>query len=508
MPCSEKRARQLLERGRAVVYRQVPFIIRLKDRTRATCGIQPLRLKLDPGAHVTGFAVHRSHFGEDKEKVLLLGELRHKTNIKQKLTRRRILRRGRRRRKCRYRPARFLNRPRTKCTVCGRNTPKSSSGGRKARCRFHTEHSRSGRRYMWLPPSLRARVQQTGQFVETLLDWLPIQTLSLEDTKFDTQLLQHPDIMGVEYQQGTLTGYEVKEYLLEKYQRTCAYCGGATGDLILEVDHVVPRQPTSGPSGTDRVSNLVIVCRECNQEKGNQQPNDWLEILQQSSQKLDQIRFHLLPQVIHQLKTPLRAVAFLNATRQALSRRLQQLQLPLERGTGALTKQNRLIRKLPKTHYTDAVCVGASTPQILNIQTQYIIIWTVKGRGTRQMCRTDKYGFPKAHRPRQKTHHSHQVLLPTGDSTPRSEKFQSGDQVVVSVPTGYITPTGIYRGRIQIRQSGWYALTTPIEKWDVKHSWCQKVQRGAGWQYEFQALPADIIPHSQMISAPPTSELT
>ena len=57
MPCSEKRARLLLERGRARVHRLVPFTIRLVDRTVATSVLQPLRLKLDPGSKVTGLAI-------------------------------------------------------------------------------------------------------------------------------------------------------------------------------------------------------------------------------------------------------------------------------------------------------------------------------------------------------------------------------------------------------------------------------------------------------------------
>jgi len=46
MPCSEKRARQLLERRRAVVHRLHPFTIRLKDRVGGD--VQPVRIKLDP----------------------------------------------------------------------------------------------------------------------------------------------------------------------------------------------------------------------------------------------------------------------------------------------------------------------------------------------------------------------------------------------------------------------------------------------------------------------------
>ena len=48
MPCSEKRARLLLERGRAVVVKLYPFTIRLKDRIGGE--VQPLRVKLDPGS--------------------------------------------------------------------------------------------------------------------------------------------------------------------------------------------------------------------------------------------------------------------------------------------------------------------------------------------------------------------------------------------------------------------------------------------------------------------------
>jgi hypothetical protein len=59
MPCTEKRARQLLARGRARVHRLVPFVIRLTDRAEKTCALRPLRIKLDPGSKTTGLAVVR-----------------------------------------------------------------------------------------------------------------------------------------------------------------------------------------------------------------------------------------------------------------------------------------------------------------------------------------------------------------------------------------------------------------------------------------------------------------
>ena len=74
MPCSEKRARQLLERKRAVIHKISPFTIRLKDRIVSKSKTQPLRLKLDPGSKVTGFAILRKD-NPEQSTIILLGEL-------------------------------------------------------------------------------------------------------------------------------------------------------------------------------------------------------------------------------------------------------------------------------------------------------------------------------------------------------------------------------------------------------------------------------------------------
>ena len=76
--------------------------------------------------------------------------------------------------------------------------------------------------------------------------------------------MENPEVSGIEYQQGELHGYEVREYLLEKFNRTCVYCG--VRDVPMEVEHIVPK--TRG--GSNRVSNLTLSCRPCNQKKGNQ----------------------------------------------------------------------------------------------------------------------------------------------------------------------------------------------------------------------------------------------
>ena len=73
MPCTEKRAHLLLERGRARVHRVMPFVIRLIDRHTDDCALQPLRIKLDPGSKTTGLALVR-----DTELVdAATGEIQH-----------------------------------------------------------------------------------------------------------------------------------------------------------------------------------------------------------------------------------------------------------------------------------------------------------------------------------------------------------------------------------------------------------------------------------------------
>jgi len=86
MPCSEKRARKLLARGRARVHRLIPFAIRLVDRTVNDSVLQPVKIKLDPGSKTTGIALVRESETLDTETgevttaahVLSLFELQHR----------------------------------------------------------------------------------------------------------------------------------------------------------------------------------------------------------------------------------------------------------------------------------------------------------------------------------------------------------------------------------------------------------------------------------------------
>ncbi|HUW63638.1 MAG TPA: RNA-guided endonuclease IscB [Spirochaetia bacterium] len=465
-PCTEKRARLLLERGRAVVHKMAPFTIRLKDVVAAD--LPGFTLKLDPGSKVTGGAAIR-----DGKEVVGCYECHHRTDIKDKMDARRGQRRSRRARKTRYRKPCWGNRHPEKCAACGGN---AKHGSRYCRpCAAVRHFVDNGCRETWLPPSLRARVEETLFWVEKMRRLLPITGIAMELVRFDTQLMENPDISGVEYQQGTLTGYEVREYLLEKLGHRCAYCRGTSGDPVLNVEHVVPRNPAQGPKGTDRVSNLVIACKTCNDAKDNLQPEEWLKQLQASGKKIDQVRAENLPNVLKQLKQPLKDVAAVNATRWALYHRLKTLGLPLETGSGGLTKFNRTqVLKLPKTHYHDAVCVGRHLPETVDVP--FVEVYTATGRGNRQIAGVDRYGFPKRYRERKKEHFG----------------FQTGDLVAADVPTGKYK--GRWQGRVAVRKTGYFDIKDGSGKricQGIPAKYYRLLQRANGWQYEKEPLRAD-----------------
>jgi 5-methylcytosine-specific restriction endonuclease McrA len=90
---------------------------------------------------------------------------------------------------------------------------------------------------------------------------LPVVSIAVERVKFDMQKMRDTAISGKEYQQGTLFQYEVTEYLLEKFNHQCAYCGAT--DCKLQKEHIVPK----ALGGTNTISNLAIACIPCNQKK-------------------------------------------------------------------------------------------------------------------------------------------------------------------------------------------------------------------------------------------------
>jgi 5-methylcytosine-specific restriction endonuclease McrA len=413
-PVHPGHARLLLKEGKAAVYRMYPFTLILQAEVKHP-EVTPLRVKLDPGSKTTGIAVVDDTSGE----VVFAAELSHRGEaIKASLDDRRAIRRGRRHRKTRYRKPRFNNR-------------KSKKKG-------------------WLPSSLESRIANILTWVARLSRACPIAAISMELVRFDLQQMENPEISGVEYQQGTLLGYEVRQYLLEKWDRKCAYCGGK--DIPLQVEHIHPR----AKGGTDRVSNLCLACEKCNQKKGSQDIKDFLKK-----------KPELLKRIQAQAKAPLKDATAVNATRWALFERLKGTGLPVECGSGGLTKFNRTKRDLPKTHWIDAACVGQSTPLVLAVKQIKPLLIKATGHGNRQMCLPDKYGFPRT----------------SAKGAKQVKGFQTGDIVKAVVTTG--KKIGTYRGRVAVRSSGSFNITTQAGTMQgIAYRHCQMLHRRDGYSYQ------------------------
>jgi hypothetical protein len=261
--------------------------------------------------------------------------------------------------------------------------------------------------------------------------------------------MEKPEISGVEYQQGTLSGYEVREYLLEKWSRKCAYCGKT--DVPLEIEHVIPKSK----GGTNRVSNLTLACRPCNKRKGNKPIEDFLKS-----------KPEILKKILSQVKKPLKDTAAVNATRWRLYSRLKTTGLPVESGSGGLTKFNRTKMGLSKAHWIDAACVGVSTPEILNVDGIKPLSIKATGHGNRQMCRVDKYGFPRTQPKSQRTVYG----------------FKTGDIVRAVVTKG--KKIGTYTGRVAVRTSGFFNITTKQGTIQgISYKSCNKLHSCDGYSY-------------------------
>jgi hypothetical protein len=271
----------------------------------------------------------------------------------------------------------------------------------------------------------------------------PVSSIAVETVRFDTQKLVRPEISGVEYQQGDLFGYEIREYLLEKWGRKCVYCQQA--NVPLQIEHITPKSR----GGSNRVSNLTLACEPCNLDKGNKTAAEYG-----------------FPSIQAKVQQSLRDAAAVNATRYAIGNALKRFGLPVSFWSGGRTKFNRTSQGYTKAHWIDAACVGDTGG---NIQIPAINPLQAKamGHGSRLFCRVDRFGFPRQN-PKQR------------EKTVRG--FRTGDLVRAVVSKG--KKAGEYTGRVAVRNTGSFNIKT-VEKTVQGISWkyCRLLQRADGYAY-------------------------
>ena len=443
---TEKRARKLMESRRACLYRTFPTVLILKDKDiRNLENLPSYRIKIDPGAKHTGIAV----VCNETNQVMLTVQIEHRgDSIVGLLQTRKAIRRNRRNRETPYRYSKWKN---------GANGDRPSKEGK-------------------LPPSVRSIGDNVIHFVEKLKRFINITECSFEASRFDTQLMDNPDIEGTAYQQGTLFGYELREYLLEHYRHTCQYCGGQSGDPVLEWEHKIPKSR----GGSDRVENATLSCSSCNRDKGARTPEEWLRHLQSHSpvneeeQSLTETRIGHLEKILSHgtLFGSDRYAAWSNVLRQTEESELFRIFGTVECASGGRTKYNREhILKLPKDHHYDALAVGTVPENGYTDRTGgYTLYVQAMGRGNRLRGHRNACGI---------------LTDKWTDRRKQVNGLQTGEMVRVVIPSGKYA--GTYTGRIMIRKSGSHDIRTLDGKLvtGTKKSVYKVLQYADGYNYKY-----------------------
>src|SRR5258706_1136078 len=218
MPCQPRKARLLLQEGKAKVARMVPFTIQLLYGSSGYK--QAISLGVDAGTQQIGVSA------TTEQHVLFEAEVLPRSDIQELLATRSQFRRARRSRNTRYRKVRFLNR-------------KKSNG--------------------WLAPSVQHKVEAHLKTIRLVHQILPVRQTTIEVAQFDLQKIRHPDIEGKAYQEGPQLGFwNVREYVLFRDAHCCQWCRGKSKDPILNVHHIESRK-----TGGNSPENLIIFRETC-----------------------------------------------------------------------------------------------------------------------------------------------------------------------------------------------------------------------------------------------------
>lgn len=293
MPCSERKARILLDNGKATVKSVSPFGIQLVYRSSAYK--QQVSLGIDTGYSQIGFSAVTS------KRELIGGEVTLLRDLAKRLRQRAEYRRNRRSR-LRYRTPGWRT----------RTTPKA-----------------------WLAPSIKHKLDSHAKFIQIIKGLIPVTETILEVANFDIQKIVNPNIQGIEYQQGLMFNFEnVKAYVLHRDNHSCQHPNCKQKNKKLHVHHVgYWRNDYS-----DRPDNLIVLCAGCHTKKAHQEGGSlygW------------QPKFKGFKEAI-----------FMNILKSKLVAIVQ-----CKETYGYLTKLNRVMLKLDKSHHNDAFVIAGGKDQ-------------------------------------------------------------------------------------------------------------------------------------------------
>lgn len=295
------KVRRMLQSGKAKVVKRCPFTIQLLYES--TTHTQKLTLGVDAGSKTIGLSV------SNEVKEYYSAEVVLRNDISDLLSARRVLRRSRRNRKLRYRKPRFNN-------------------------RVHSKNKG------WLAPSIEHKIQTHLKVVEDVCKILPVSEIIVETASFDIQKIKNPDISGIDYQQGELADWNLREYIFWSDNYTCQWCKGKSKSKILHTHHWNYWRGDH----TNKPSSMITLCDVCNDSKNHKPEAKML--------------WGWEPKITRNFKD----ATFMGIMRWTFYNRLKTMYPNVKMTYGYITKNTRIQAGLPKEHRIDALCI-AKHPQ-------------------------------------------------------------------------------------------------------------------------------------------------
>ena len=312
MPTTSYRARRLLKKGKATIYKYRPFTIILTGREQGD--VQEIEYKCDTGYKHIGISI----CSQKQELVscefeLLDGEPeRHKDCASYRRTRRNRLR---------YRTPRFNNRK--------KKYKKNLVDGK------------------YLAPSIKNKLQRHIDIFNMYYEVMPITSAVFEMGQFDIQLMQaleegKPAPTGTDYQHGEryLTA-SLREAVFQRDNYTCKICGKGLKDKVILKTHHIGFYKNDH---SNKVKNLLTICSKCHTSSNHKEGGKLWDLPYAKNYKdatfMNTVKWHLY----NLLKENFKDVKF-NIT------------------YGALTKVKRHELGISKTHANDAFAMGLLHPK-------------------------------------------------------------------------------------------------------------------------------------------------
>ena len=307
MPTNRVKARKLLRKRKAIIYKHSPFTIQLTYESEKN--VQSIEFCEDTGSVSIGVSI------KSEKHEYVHAQYDHLKDETERHNDQRMYRRTRRNRK-RYRKPRFDNRKKPE---------------------------------KWLAPTVEHKKDNHTRIFEMFYEVCPITKAVFETGQFDPAAMQALEetgeiLEGAEYQHGKRYGLaNLREAVFTRDHYRCRICGkGVEDGVILHAHHI--RHRSEG--GTDRINNLLTVCSKCHTPR-NHKPGGKL--------------YGLKP-----ITGTFKDATFMNIVRWAIINEIRDKHPDVEvKNTyGSYTKAvRRELGQLEKTHANDAYAMGEFHPK-------------------------------------------------------------------------------------------------------------------------------------------------